>query len=755
MVTMTDKVLDEIDSIRNMVENAYASSKENIDRFHNLRKFLFIDTLNESVMNACAKFGWPPIQINTLEAFVSRLAGEFSKQMPSPSVRASNISVPPDIVDFVEGRLRYTFESADMDNLKKSVYMESMSGGFSAAEVIIDYESPFSFEQAITIEKCFDPTLVFFDPMARKNHKGDGDFVAKFTPMIRSSFEEKYPDFDFSDVSFSSIMPNMVGIEVPWFMKENSPLMTGNKKENQIIYLCDFYKKKMVEKTLVRIILPDGMPKDMLEEYYLKWSKEFSRVYKIAPPPVKQERKTLVPEIWLHRFVKDKYVEDPKKTIFKHLPIVNFDGNSQIIEGKSISRPYHYQAVDSQKLKNMAAIAIANGVETMNNTQFIMAEESMPTAEQDKIAFRTPQKQQAAIIYKAWPQTNAPAPNPAPIVIPKSSFDPTLLQLIQQMSVVQQETLGNFDTQLGINQGKMSGLAFQESITQSNAGSMPFINNYMDAMNQISLIYVDVLPTYHKSQRSVPVIDRDGAHKSVMINNENDEKSPMISNYDSLDLVVCVKTDVNFELQRDRALETMIELIKVLPPFAKFFSQGKGLANLMDNITIRGKESLMKNLMEFMESEKENQAANEQKMLATNPEVVKKQIADQDAKLQQMQIMVDREKMQNEIIIEKMKLQQSQLETLAKIRDTESKTQIAQITAAAEMKRADIDQAIAVDEHLSNKIENDREHLSNILDLSVKHTHNTNQHHQAMTGLALDAKAAQDTADSAQPPDQP
>lgn len=367
----------------------------------------------------------------------------------------------------------------------------------------------------------------------------------------------------------------------------------------------------------------------------------------------------------------------------------------------------------------------------------------MPTSEQDRLALRSPQKQQGTLIYKAYPQTNMPQPNPPPIIIPKSSFDPVLLQALQSARQMQQECLGNFNTTLGLNQGEINQIAVEESITQSNATAMPFLNNFTDSMNQLALIYVDLLPNYFKTPRSVPIIDKDGFHKSVMINDANDPNSPMVKNYESLDLAVSVKADVNFNLQKDRAVGVIQNLMKESPRLAKFFGAGPGLTNLLDNVDMRGIENIRKKAIEWMDQEDKNDAKMQQQMMQMNPEVIKKQVADQDFSIKQMQLALEKQKIMMEAQIEKMKLQESQLETIAKIRDTEAKTEVATIKGMAEMKRAQIDQSIAIDQHLSEKVEKDREHLSNMLDLSIKHMHNTNQHTQAIAGLALDAKAAQ------------
>lgn len=750
MVDIAQKYLDEVPALKSLVESAYQANKDNIDRFNDMRRFVYITTLTDAALAACAKYGWPPLQVNTLEAFISKLSGEFAKQMPSPSTHAENNHTPAAIIDFVDGRLRYVFESAEMDNIKKEVYEECLSGGMSAAKIVMDYKSPYVFEQDIFIEKCYDPTLVFFDPMARKNHKGDGEFCCEFTPMTREVFEEKYPDFDLDDKDFVAISPDMLGLQVPWFAKEKS--LNSLSRNQEVVYTCNLYKKKLVEKKLVEFVLPDGKPHAMLEEDYLRWSKEYTGNNLAPPPAIKRERKTQVTEIWLYPFVKNKYLERPSRTKFKSLPIIDFDGNGKTIEGKLERRPYHYQAVDAQKLKNMAAIAIANGVESMSNTMFLMPEEAMPTAEQDKIAYRQPQKQVGAILYKAWPQTNSSVPNPQPIVLPKQSFDPALLELFKYLSVTQQECLGNFDTQLGINQGKMSGVAFEESITQSNAAAYPFISHFMDSFSQLAQVYVECLPECYNSQQPVAIRDKDGTHKTVNINDMSDKDSPMIMLQQSLDLHVCVKADVNLELQKDRAVDVMLNLLKVFPELKGFFLQGGGITDLMDNITIRRKDTFMKKLDDYIKDQESKSVANAQKELMSNPEIVKKQIADQDFQIKQRQLALDQMQMQIDLQESKVKSYISQLESLAKIQESKAQIEVAQLNAVAEIKNKQIEQDIAIDKHISEKISDEKDRTLKVLDAGVKHAHNLNQHKQAMVGLAVDAmQQQQQAAQAAQP----
>lgn len=817
MVNFAQKYLDDLPIHRDQVESAYRYFKENNQRYEESRTFLFKTTISEELRSTLVNINWPIFEVNTLESFVSRLAGEFAKQLPSPTVIAtqqkSNDQKTIALVQLLEGRLRYIFESSQTDNAKKAIYIEAMSGGFSAAKLIVDYINPFSFELDVTFDKCFDPTLCYFDPIARKNHKGDGRFCGEIVPFTEDEFKMEWPDIDINEVEYSR--DALTGGNLHWYYTEGE-----DSSIRKIVYVADHYVKKEVKEKIVQIKLPNlkpiiqkildatkqyimqkqqqaqqqqaqqqtsvqqnnanpGQPmgtpsqtampqmnnmqppmqppmqssapppgaspqqppssqpsqssqnppqpyllKTMTEDEYEVFAKMWSEHTMLPAPKIMRKRTTIVTEIWHYRFTRDTLLERPKKTNFTILPIVFFDGNSHILANKQMTRPYHYQAVDAQKMKNIAGIAMMNAIENMPQTRMLWAKESIPKEPAYLETIKNPQKPSAGFVYNSMGQTNDGKPLSPPQPLNFNAFSTELIQLYNDMDKTIQTILGNFDQQLGLQQKDLSGLAIQEGATQSNNAAMPYINNYMDSMNQIANGIIQMIPKLVKTPRTIPIIDKNGLHQAVMVNDPTDDLTKM--DYNAMDLEVVVKSSVNFEIQKQRTFDNLSQLMKTSQPWMAFFS-GPGAPDLLDNMTVRNQDAIKRNFLDFQEQQQANTAQQQQLALMTNPVMAQYFETQSNTQLKQQQMQIDTMAQKMDHQIAGMKMLQTMIESIAGLRESADKLAIQKSQIDAENRRtaADnagsaLDAAISVDKHVGDQFDRQMEHVYRQIELGDK-----------------------------------
>ncbi len=187
---------ERLSDLKETVEKANEYFKENTNRFNEFVNFVFNTSMNQQEVAALLNTGRPTLEFNILEAYISRLRGEFAKQQPSIMVRAADgvplSSLTPAFTEtlrVLEGHLGSIFSESANDMLAYNVYTDLLAGGFSAVKVCTEYVNEMSFEQKVCVERVFDPTLCFFDPLARESHKGDGRFCGEVSPMTREAFE--------------------------------------------------------------------------------------------------------------------------------------------------------------------------------------------------------------------------------------------------------------------------------------------------------------------------------------------------------------------------------------------------------------------------------------------------------------------------------------------------------------------------------------------------------------------------------------
>ncbi|CAB4127222.1 hypothetical protein UFOVP85_61, partial [uncultured Caudovirales phage] len=70
---------DNLARIKKVVRNTHDYFKDNYDRYNEFRKFVFESSLTEDEITLLMTMNRPQLEFNVLEAYISRLLGEFSK----------------------------------------------------------------------------------------------------------------------------------------------------------------------------------------------------------------------------------------------------------------------------------------------------------------------------------------------------------------------------------------------------------------------------------------------------------------------------------------------------------------------------------------------------------------------------------------------------------------------------------------------------------------------------------------------------
>jgi len=309
--------------------------------------------------------GFPQLEFNILEAYISRLLGEFSKQEPAIQVSAQehdSLSAPT--IEMVQDHMRFALNDDNNEHTRYEVYKDLLSGGFSTFKVFTDYESPMSLKQNIYIERVFDPTLCGFDPKCRMSHKGDGQYCFELFPMTKEEFEREYPKIPTDRITFRK---DFSGFRWSYM---------NNNKETLIV--ADYYVKKPKKEKIVQTIDGRVMPRAEYDDMVSNWPHLNS-----VPPAIIGERTTTIDHIVRYRLIENLVIEY-ESTDFTMLPLVFVDGDSVLIRGENngdvrqMTRPYVYHARDAQRLKNRAGIGLANAIENEVQHKFAVAEEALP-----------------------------------------------------------------------------------------------------------------------------------------------------------------------------------------------------------------------------------------------------------------------------------------------------------------------------------------------------------------------------------------
>jgi hypothetical protein len=702
---------DRLKELRDRVEEAQEYFQDNVKRYEKFMNFVFKTSLRSNEEQSLSDSGKPTIEFNILESYISRQRGEFAKQEPSLQVRAADgVPLPmlnkefSETLDTIEAHLRAIFFDGSNDMLEYNIYSDLLAGGFSALRVFTEYVNEKSFEQNIMVERVFDPTLTVFDCLARQSHKGDGKFCAEIYPMTREQFETEFGKEATENMKFTR---NLSGFN--WSFKN---------EQQDIVLVCDYYEKKSKKETILKLSNGHSITKREYERFLKVW--EESGNIEQPPLPV-NERKTTFEHIVRYRFCESKIL-DYVETNYKYLPLVFVDGNSVVLRESGsytqMTRPYIYHAEGIQRLKNFAGQSLAKELEDTISHKFMIPIESIPSDASYQEAYRNVQKADV-LVYNHFLDTNNPQVTlPPPQVIARTPIPPEITNTFKMSDEMTQTILGNYDSAQGVNQAQLSGIAFARSAIQSNNASVPYIVGYIKGLNRVAQIVVDLIPKYYRTPRSLPILLPDGKRSYKEIN----KKGSLYMNFDPNHLEVKVSTGVNFAMQKEIALQTIIAMSQANQGFAQFFNE-EGLPVILDNLDIRGIDQLKEKANSWMQKQKQQQAQQIQ-MQQQQSQMQAQQQAMQMAQMQkelqspsqtQVEQMFIQQKAQVDSANIAIKAKDSEtkfLETLSKIRNADMDGELKAAKLEAENERSAVESLLEISEHINRTIgeaQNERE----------------------------------------------
>ena len=595
MAVIARKHTSQLDKIKQSVEQAYTYFRPNYERYHQFMRFVYKSTLTEDDIAVLATLGRPQIEFNMMEAYISRLRGEFSRMEPGFVIRAQDgfDDIDPKLIDILEAHFRSILVDSDNDGFSYDVYTDLLVGGFSVVEVYTDYVSEMSMDQKICTQRAFDPTLCGFDPLARKSHKGDGNFCFQLFPKEAEEVEREYGSNALKGLKYARSFSGF-----NWSYR-------AAKKD--IVLLCQYDKKEFKKEKITKLSNGRVVAVKHYEELLELWNQ--AGHIEQAPQPIGKTRETIIETIDRYTFSGAELIK-VEKTNFKMLPLIFFDGNSAVLRdnndstAEQMTRPYIYNVRDAQRLKNYAGQSLANELENTVEHKFIASVESIP---EDYIDAYIDVQKPGTLLYNAFLDGDANTPLPPPREIVRTPIPPQISETFQMSDNLIQGILGSYDAALGIQNNELSGVAIMQGAMHSNAAAMPYTVGFMKGLNRVCQQILDLIPKYYVTPRSLPIVEPDGSRSYQVINKPG---NPFMS-YDAMSLDVKVEAGVNFAVQKQISLETIIQLMQTSEAFAAFINT-KGLGILLDNIEIRGIEGLRQAAGQFMQETAQKQAQMEQ-----------------------------------------------------------------------------------------------------------------------------------------------
>lgn len=713
---------DRLEKIKKNISTSHKYWKENYDRYHNMRRFLYYSTLTEDDKAKLKELKKPIVSGNVIEAFVSRVLASFIESDPSVSIKKDSCLPSSDLGDdkeaeFLECHVREKLTDSESNGFKKSVFEDAISGGFGWGEVYIQYPYPRSWQYEIGFAKCEDPTMCGCDPTAKEPNKGDAEYIYKIVPFTKQRFIEVYGEEAARDIQFTKSGASLNEFQWAYAMSDI-----------EIVLVAEYYWKKTKRERLFR--LSNGMSVTRKEYDELKLKYELSGIIEQVPIEIESRMEEFT--VIMRDEVCQTKILSSKETAFSKHPLVFCDGNSKILKDsdstgmKQVTRPCFFQTVGAQKLKDFAMQTMGAEIENMMMSKLIAPIEALPDSEEFIKAY-TNYQQSSVIMYNGYDTEDPTKQVPQPREIQRTPTPPIVTETFSGCDNLINQTLGNFDQQPFLRRD-VSGEAIKQSSLQTSETMQPYYDNFYQFLQKIVEVMLDVLPKYYDTPRTVPVRGLDGKRGYVTINDEGNPDSVNIK-YNPDELKVNVQAGVNVKAQKQMALKQLANIMQMLPSMSQFVDQ-EAVDIVIENSDIDRKDEMQARYDEWKGQNQQQQAQMQQmqqqaqmemqqaqleleKSIAMKNKVdaatslkkindaesqfVAKTIIDEKNKTRELQIAaaklaIEQEKADLEAIKVQLAAQQDRIDSLVRASQVD-----------AENARTAVDSALAVDKHLHTK----------------------------------------------------
>jgi hypothetical protein len=213
----------------------------------------------------------------------------------------------------------------------------------------------------------------------------------------------------------------------------------------------------------------------------------------------------------------------------------------------------------------------------------------------------------------------------------------------------------------------------------------------------------------------MPITLPDGKRSYYAIN----KKGSVYMNFDPNHLEVKVECGVNFAMQKEISLQSVIAMSQANQGFGQFFAE-EGLPFILDNLDIRGIDQLKEKASGWMQKQKQMQAQQQQMQMQQQQQESQMQAMQQKMQMAAMQkdlqsptegqvgMMMVQQKAQIDAANVAIKQRDSDtkfLETISKIRNADVEHQLKAAEIHAESERTAVDSAIKIGAHINDTLD--------------------------------------------------
>lgn len=478
--------------------------------------------------------GRPVLTINKLPTFLHQVTNEQRLNVPGIKTHPINDASEEDS-QVLQGAIRAIEYRSNASTAYNRASNSAAAIGFGYWRLVVDYESPKSFNQEIRFKSIRNPFTVHFDPLSEEPDGSDQGRCLISTKMPRDEFKRTYP----KATATQEALPGQTVLN--WLTDVE-------------VRVGEYYRIECTEETLVQ--LPDGTAEwaKVLDEKGVDYSGAKTR---------QSERR----RVMLYKLTALEVLERTE-IMCDWIPVFPVWGDEIDIDGKVVRSGLIRHARDPATMYNYWMTAATEEVAMRTKTPYIGAEGQFEGYEDDWETANTVSR--PYLEYK--PVTIDGNLAPAPQRQPMADIPAGILQMAMHANDNIKATTGLFDSSLGARGNATSGVQERAQQQQGSLANFHYADSLRATVRQCGRCIASMLPNYYDATRVIAIMGEDETMRSAKINPPLDEQTgqPAVDPatgkpHEGVDLTklqaeVTVTAGPSYNTMRQEAVDSMVEV---------------------------------------------------------------------------------------------------------------------------------------------------------------------------------------------------
>ena len=505
---------------------AQDAEKTNRETFREDRRFVYDDDAQWEGATRSAKR--PKVTINRLQVFARNIVNEARESAVSIKVNPTDGLEGRDLAGVVSGMIRdVEARSNAATEVYPGAFEDSVTGGFGEVRVLVDYESPDSFQQVAKIARITDPLTVLRDPFYTDPTGADAKWLILHARISKQEFEAKYPKAE----------PIDAPVDDRAFWEDKS----------EGVLIAEYFE--VIDDAEKIYQMPDGT---------VVWASAATPEQKAGATA---ERMSYRRRVMWSKLAGGGVIEGPTEFPSQYIPVVRMAGREWFEDGKRNTCGACHYAKDAQRIYNYGRTQQLERLAMAPKAPFVgykgqFLDKKWNTANTEPWAY-----------LEAEPVTIDGKPAPLPQRSQPVGVDPALSEEIAIASEEIKATTGIFDANLGAQSNEQSGRAILARQQQGSRANADFVANRNACVRQVGQILLDIFPRIYDTPRVVRIVGADDGQDMVWILKEFIGRDGKKHFYDLSKSKFDIVLDVgpSYATRRQETAVAMQETLRTMP----------------------------------------------------------------------------------------------------------------------------------------------------------------------------------------------